>query len=201
MATYGFEFRATSGYVSTGANHTYVVGETSSQTRNGITFYWSSGTVGTADRNASVPPGPELAGVNYAGPGGATAIFSVTLPSIGLKNIRFALGDPWNVAFALLKVVIRDNGGSPLLTIGPQTPSGNTHVIDATGVSLTKDNWAANNLPTQVMFNTSAFTLELSGATYGTLAYLEIADVGGAAPAVIPFGLKRLQALTRGSLH
>lgn len=199
MATYGFEMRGTSGYVSTGANHTYVVGETSSQTRNGITFYWSSGAVGTADRNATVPPGPELSGVNYSGPGGATAVFSVTLPTTGQKDIRFALGDPWNVAFALLKVVIKDNG-STLMTIGPQTPTGNTRVIDATGADMSKDNWAASNTATRVTFSTTTFTLELSGATYGTLCYLEIADVGGAALALSrPVFLR--QAVTRASTH
>ncbi len=166
--------RGTSGYVTDPANCTYVLAETSSQTRNGITFSWSAtGSPAGADRSTAVA---KLAGINYTGPGN-TITFSVTLPSTGQKDIRLALGDPYFSSWAGVQCLIKDNG-STLFTVGPATPaSGN--VIDANGSEFSAANWGANNVAKRLTFSSTTFSIQVSasGGNYVTMCHLEIADV------------------------
>lgn len=175
MATYGFDMRGTSGYVTDPANCTYVLAETSAQTRNGITFNWTGGTgIAAADRSASADA--RLAGINYVGPG-QTGTFNVTLPSSGLKDVRLALGDPHFSSWAGLQVIFKDNG-SNLYTVGPATPA-TGNVIDANGNEYSVANWPANNTAKRLTFSTTVFSIQVSAspANYVTTCYLEIADV------------------------
>ncbi len=164
-----------SGFPGDPANSTYVLAETSSQTRNGITFSWSAtGSPSGADR--SYVSNAKLAGINYTGPGN-TITFSVTLPSTGQKDIRLALGDPYFSSWAGVQCLIKDNG-STLFTVGPATPaSGN--VIDANGSEFSAANWGANNVAKRLTFSTTTFSIQVSasGGNYVTMCHLEIADV------------------------
>ncbi len=175
MATYGFNMRGTSGYVTDPANSTYVLAETSAQTRNSITFNWSSGgSPAGADRSSSV--NAKLAGINYTGPGN-TITFNVTLPSSGQKDVRLALGDPNFSSWAGLQVIFKDNG-STLYTVGPSTPA-TGNVIDANGAEYSLANWPASNTAKRLTFGSTVFSIQVSasGGNYVTLCHLEIADV------------------------
>jgi len=88
----GFNFRGTSGYVTDGANETYVLlGDAYPVTRNGVTFGWLSAP-SSGDRDSTIDR--RLAGINYtANDGASQRDFQIDLPAAGDYIISLALGD------------------------------------------------------------------------------------------------------------
>lgn len=91
MATYGFNFRATSGYVTDPANTTYSIGDTYPQTRNGITFGWTGSPAAPTTRNRSTTVNAKVAGINFAA-AASPLTFRIDLPAAGSYDIGCALG-------------------------------------------------------------------------------------------------------------
>jgi hypothetical protein len=93
----GFNFRQTSGFVTDGANETYVLsGDSYPATRNGVTFGWEDAPSGDRDRNSGIDR--RLAGMNFvSSAAGASAYrFRVDLPAAGDYAVRLAIGDEAN---------------------------------------------------------------------------------------------------------
>lgn len=151
----GFNFRNTSGFVTDGANETYVLPTDSYPvTRNGVTFGWGASVDGydrdnTADRR--------LAGVASTDAYGTGVNFVVDPPAAGKYICRLAAGDI-SSAISNDYVVIQAPYGTVLATIYASTLSGD--FLDATGTDRTKTAWPTDN---------ASITLTLpSGSAYFT---------------------------------
>ena len=87
----GINFRATSGYVTDGANETYCLGDVYPTTRGGVTFGWDASlSGGTRDRNSGLDR--RLAGINYIA-AASGQFFRIDLPSSGSADVHIAAGD------------------------------------------------------------------------------------------------------------
>jgi hypothetical protein len=179
----GFNFRASSNYVSDGANETYVQNTLDQYptTRNGVTFGWTSTNGGLDGRDRSTSVDRRLAGMNFIS-GSTATTFQVDLPSSGQYNVSLAMGDD-GFAQNTVKVVIKD-GASALLTIGPHnTVAGSFY--DATDSNIADTSWPANNSPATLTFTGTTLNLDLTG-TVGVIAHLFVSQVstggGGGQP-------------------
>lgn len=176
----GFNFRATSGYVTDGTNETYSIGEGTPQTRNGVTFQWAASNIGqTRDRdNSAAPQSPHFSGINFAGnaAGATPQIFQITLPATGLYFITVAAGDASNAQ--AIDMEFGDNTTYTTVANGVATGSANVFV-DAVGVTRSSPtNWNSNILFLAKNFTTTTFNVRLGGlASVGnssTIAYMRI---------------------------
>lgn len=175
--TKGFNFRATSGYVTDGVNETYVIStDTYPTIRNGVTFGREDAfgffldRLNTNDRR--------LAGVM----GDATDLkrFRVDLPGTGSVSIRLALGDPSSAQS--VRWVTKDNVTTLDTYIG--TPPANSF-IDASGVTRTAAAWPGSNVAVTRSFASQIFRLQTTGAS-GTsvVAHITLEMLGEAVAAV-----------------
>lgn len=152
----GLNFRATSGYVTDGADEVYVLGETVSTTRktlngNEITFQWDM--VSTADRSTSYDV--RLAGLNFQSNNGTQRTLTITLPAAGTYNIRLSMGDALaNQANQWLRVL--DNA-STLFTIDKHgvAHTGAAYFWDAAGTDRSAAAWPGSNTSVQHAFATT----------------------------------------------
>ena len=88
----GFDFRASSNYVTDPPGDTYVLASTAYPTTfNGVNFGWTNVSLVQA-RNRSTGVDPRLAGMNYV-TNGSPATFYVDLPASGTYNLSLAMGD------------------------------------------------------------------------------------------------------------
>lgn len=91
----GWNFRATSGYVTDGTNETYSIGESYPTTRtiggDSVTFGWEQAVSGTRDRSTTVGDSPECSGIAFMS--SAVASWRVDLPATGTYKINAAFGD------------------------------------------------------------------------------------------------------------
>jgi hypothetical protein len=186
VATYGFNFRQSSGFVTDGANDTYVTaGDNYPVTRNGITFGWSVALGQDRDRNSGVDA--RLAGVSYPDSGG-TATFRVDLPATGTYLVTLALGDEAFANGSGAAVTVKDNA-TDVITLTGLTP-GAAEFYDATGVKRTSvADWVSNNAASSETFASTTLLVVLNPgsavATTTPIAHLSITDAAGGG-AVIP---------------
>ena len=167
----GFNFRQTSGYVTDGANSTYVLSaDTYPTTRNGVTFGWDVSPTGDRDRDSALDA--RLAGIAF---GSGVGTFRVDLPSGGTFNISMAVGDATAIQEGN-EVIVKD-GTSPVITIGPHD-TGSAEFYDALDVAYTAANWPANNDPSSEAFSSSILRLTLEPATTNSaIAHLFVSQV------------------------
>jgi hypothetical protein len=156
----GWDFRATSGFVTDIAPNTYDVGDLYPTTRNGVTFGWG-GAAGIDARNRNASADPRLAGIVFRSNDGNVNTWQLDLPSAGTYNINLALGDaeggnPQNNYFQLL-----DNTTSKIL-FNPVATGVNTFA-DAAGNLWTSANWPANNVAASVVFATTTLIFKNGG--------------------------------------
>jgi len=178
--TKGFDFRATSGFVTDDANYTYVLpADTYPTTRNSVTFGWvvDGNTVSGADRNSGAIP--QLAGINFvAGLQGASpTYFRVDLPSAGTFDVTLGLGDA-SFAQVNMRVEVRDTSTSKffVLTGGDFSTSAN-HFVDASGVDRTAAAWPTDEVAVSTVFATTQLWLipgSLSASDVTTMACLVV---------------------------
>jgi hypothetical protein len=164
---YGFNFRATSGYVTDSSGQTYSLGTVYPETRNGITFGWNSALAGNSrDRSTSAPGAPELAGIIYwtnsvnAPP---QCTFTVDLPQAGDWTINLALGDATaqQTQFARLK-----DGSTTFQTLTNVVTNAG-EFLDASGVvRTTAALWKSNNVAVSRTFTTTTFNLEIGDLSF-----------------------------------
>ena len=156
MANYGINFRASSGYVTDGANETYSLGE-ASVTRGGLTFGWGSdNSVTTRDRSSSGDR--RLAGILFRGNGAGSVItFTITLPSTGDWIIRPGFGPATSTQQQY--VTFRDNTTS--FASFSNIATGANEFADATGVVRTAAAWPGSNASISRTFTTTTFKIDI----------------------------------------
>lgn len=179
----GFEFRATSGYVTTGANHAFVndlVVYPTVTTIGGdsVTYGWEALTIGNSrDRTTGSPNAPELSGIcfndgNLPNP----SVFRVDLPATGNYSIRIAAGDfssAQNVLF-----VVQDTN-TALITRTEVATGGADHYIDASLVDRASASaWKAGNVAVTKTFATTIFRYSMASPSSGAnvISYIELAQ-------------------------
>jgi len=165
---FGYNFRATSGYVTDDAGYTYNIGETypTSKTAGGVTTNvgWDV-TPQTRDRDNTV--GPRLAGLNSLNTGGpSTYTFRVDLPASGTWNVYIACADASFSNEAFFDVL--DSNGSTVLYAQADITIASGSVLDAAGTLHTSYAlWAANQAPRSLTFSGTAFFIQLKQAGLG----------------------------------
>ena len=179
----GINFRATSTYVTDGANETYCVADTYPTTRGGATFGWESGHGATGrDRNSGNDR--RLAGMNFIGNGGSQAWFQLDLPNgAGTYAVHIALGDAsYGSGYQYLKIT-DGNGGSTLLTIDDTNGTSANHFDDAGGNDRTNATWPGSEVSVDLTFTGSVLWLLLGSPTAqansSSLAHLRVVQAGG----------------------
>lgn len=154
-------FRATSAYVTDGADETYSLPNTDSAypiTRGGLTFGWSS-VYADAQRDRSNIIDRRLAGMSQQ-PNSGISTFKIDLPSAGTYTIRAAFGD-----YSFAKTVyaeVLDNTTSLFTLSGVSVSAGS--FSDAMGNVYTAANWPGNNVARSgLTFSSTTLILKVGG--------------------------------------
>lgn len=192
MASYGFNFRATSGYVTDSAGETYVIGAVYPETRNGITFGWNTDISGEC-RDRATGIDVRLAGINRQTNDGTQKTFRIDLPAAGDYDIRLALGDGGGFDQAYVYLQVLDNA-TPVATIDDTdglTAGGGVNFDDATGAGMTTAAWPGSNTKITKTFSSTTLNIKIGSPSVQTntspLAHFFIDAVGGAAPSASTF--------------
>jgi hypothetical protein len=178
-------FRGTAGLITDPAGQTYSLAEAYPTSRGGLTFGWSGGSVGPADRADFAPYVPEFSGVNSAVAAAGAADFRLDLPAAGTYAVRLALGDA-SYAQPSLYCSLHDGATGALLAsvaAGSATEDVSQY-LDATGALRTNPaDWRASNAAVSVAVTGTVPYLIVRLAEGGTgvtsVAHLEVADAGG----------------------
>jgi hypothetical protein len=181
-STFGFDFRATTGYVMDPSYAAPVTGETFPHTyTNGAGATISAGFVGGSNvscQDSSTTVDPRLAGVCYNSSSNGSSpyytTFEVTLPATGATTISLAAGQ--NPYPQSQYITLLDNGVPfailPNIYTNPGTFS------DATGTVYAAGSWPSANTPITHTFTSTTFTIQIGSTSpeiaYTTLAYLAI---------------------------
>ncbi|MDO8742766.1 MAG: Ig-like domain-containing protein [bacterium] len=182
----GFNFRATGGFVTDGTNETYSIGAAYPETRNGVTFGWSSKAPSFDVRDRSTAPDRRLAGLNFTDDSGTQSVFRVDLPSAGTYTINLALGD-YSYSDGYSYAQILDNT-TVLATMDAATGPTYSTYNDATGVNRTAANWPSQNVSITKTFASTVLYIKIgtptnvSSSSYTTIAHLFISQVPAATP-------------------
>lgn len=183
----GFEFRATSGYVTTGTNHAVVTDAVAYPTTTSIggesvTYGWESIASGNSrDRTTGSPNNPKLSGACFNdGTSPTPAVFRVDLPAAGDYSIRIAAGDfsVNNNAYFDVK-----DTNSVLISKSEAATGGADFYVDASLVARTSAaDWIANNVAVTNTFATTIFRFSLNQSVGASvIAYIELSQAGGSA--------------------
>lgn len=167
----GWDFRATSGYVTDPANCTYVIQDVYPTTRNTSTFGFDS-AFGTDSRDRDTTY-PRIAGMNYVT---SVRTFRIDLPATGDYDIYLGLGD-WASTALVGKFTIKDNT-TTLFTINHNSATGGS-LYDATDTQLTASNWNSSNAKTTKTFASTIFIIELdpTGPTIACIDHIFLSQV------------------------
>lgn len=178
MASYGFNFRATSAYVTDPSGTTYSIGDTYPQTRNGITFGWTGSPGVPTTRNRSTSVNARVAGINFT-PSTTPLTFKIDLPASGQYSVGCAMGDATN-AQSTQYIEIFDDSTS-LYSMTSSGGPGVNQYYDINGTLHTSDsNWFSNQTYQNLTFSTTTMLVVIGKSGVGsnhTLAHLSISDV------------------------
>lgn len=173
---WGFNFRASSGYVTDGTGESPVLSEAYTHTYgNGAVAGWTVGGSGNVDRNSGLDR--RLAGINY-GNGATHSVFRVDLPSAGSYTIHLAIGDPGGTTGTMTCLIV-DNA-TPVISLTSVALAANVS-IDATGTSYSYANWPASETGVTVSFASTILLLDLheDSNAFHVLQHLRIVTAGG----------------------
>ena len=161
----GFDFRATSNYVTDPPGDTYVLSSTTYPTTfDGTNYGWTNAyLVQSRNRNASLDP--RLAGINFA-TNGAPASFDVQLPSPGTYNLSLAMGDAgYEQCWVQCQIQFLD--GSTVLATITEGLTNLGYFYDAKGNNWAAAQWPSDNLSQQVTLTGSLLTMVV-GTSHST---------------------------------
>jgi hypothetical protein len=163
----GFNFRETSGFVTDGADETYVTADSYPTTRAGWTFGWESPGIDMRDRDSGVDR--RLAGANFTSGGDD---FRVDLPATGDYDVRLAAGD---TTFAVQpEFTVRDDT-TTFITISGSVSADN--YLDAANTSRTEAAWPGSNVAVTQTFASTILRLRKVAAGNGVyLTHLRVAE-------------------------
>ena len=178
----GWNFRATSGYVTDGTNETYCLQEVYPVTRNGVTFGWDTATASDDARDRNNTTDRRLAGINATG-GSDTPphTFRVDLPASGDYIISLATGD-FNFDQSQTRVFFYDNT-TLLFTISTDVNCAAANFIDANGTKWSAAAWPGSNTTKTLTFATTTFKMVTGVSTPSHIqtsaAHLFLSQIGG----------------------
>ncbi len=177
----GFDFRASTAFVSDPSSVTPVLGTTTyptTRTVNGVTvvFGWESTSPAGSTRDRGNYTDPRLAGINCGGNNSGAAIFRVDLPTTGWYSVSLAIGD---LSYDQYYHIGLMDSGSLLLSLNGQVTAGT--FIDATGAPLFWQAWPSANMTILRTFSTTQFRIQLGGkpdlsGTESCLAHLRLSS-------------------------
>lgn len=181
----GFNFRATSGYVSDGTNETYSLGEAYPTTRNSVTFGFSGGDRSANSRDRVNTNDRRIAGIVFAS-NSDQFDFRVDLPASGDYDIFLAIGDGGGDQDQY--AWIYDNT-SLLFNVANGTDTTTQHFLDANGTDFTNSTWPAGNVAKRLTFSSTILNIRIGGngaaGASTTLAHLFVSQVTAAATDVL----------------
>lgn len=163
----GFNFRATSGFVTDPANTTYSLGEAYPTTRSmassglSVTFGFATADIVSYMRDRDSGIDPRLAGLAQAN---SLALpdqtFRIDLPASGTWQINLAAGEANNAQNAAWQIL--DSDGTTVLATQTATAVSAANWRDASQVNRTSAaDWVANNAQINVTFTGTAAYLNL----------------------------------------
>ena len=151
----GFNFRATSGFVTDGATETYVLGaDTYPTTRNGVTFGWDSAV---SDVNRDAANDRRIAAIHF---GSSARTFRVDLPEAADFLIHLGLGDTAQAADHS-SIEFKDTTSS-LFTVTNDRNVGTYRWTDATGTQYAFTVWPGSETAVQKTFATTTLNAVLT---------------------------------------
>jgi hypothetical protein len=168
MATtdFGFDFRATSGFVTDPNYAAPVIIEAFPNTytnglSNTISAGWTNNSFnGDADRNSGNDA--RLAGINYVNNGSSNmSTFRVTLPSTGTWTIVLAAGD---TSGAQIQCVQLFDNVTSIASYQSVNTAGNSF-MDANGTVWTEANWVTSNTTLTYTFASTTFNVTCGTAS------------------------------------
>ena len=175
----GFDFRASSNFVTDPAGDTYVLASTAYPTPfNGVNFGWTDVSL-VQSRNRSTKVDPRLAGMNYA-TNGKPATFYLDLPASGTYNLSLALGDDGFTACSV-QCQIQFLDGSTVLATLTKGSEVTGYFYDAQGNNWSAAAWPTKNASLQVAIAGSRLTMIVgeskSNGDYTPMAFLGVTEV------------------------
>jgi len=175
----GFDFRASSGYVSDPPGDTYVLSSTAYPTSfNGTNFGWTNpDKVQARDRSTGVDP--RLAGINYAS-NGTPGVFYVDLPASGTYNLSLALGDE-GYPQCSVECQIQFLDGTTVVATLSEGSTGLGYFYDAQGQNWSAALWPARNVAREVAISGTRLTVDVgsnqANGDITPIAFLGISEV------------------------
>lgn len=188
--TVGFDFRATSGFVTDPSNCFPELGSTYPTTYGTTTAGWDAtfpalGSGTPTDRSASNDA--RLAGINYIGPAQIRS-FRVHLPSTGSFTVTVAMGDATGGATNQYLILEDGVNGTAFDTLTNVVTGSNTF-SDSMGNVIAEASFFASQVPITNTFSTQdLYVIEgsLSNTGFSSISFLQVAQNGGG-------GTKRLR--------
>lgn len=181
----GFNFRATSGYVTDGTNQTYVIDtDVYPTTRNGVTFGWNYSTClsdlggGTRDRDSGIDV--RLAGMHFIANRDERCTFKVDLPAAGTYIITLGYGDAGGNAKNNY-IVVKDST-TDVITLSAVTTAATPTFGDAVGSTYNAATWPGSQTTSTEVFATTTLDMIIGSglapdATDASIAHLFISQV------------------------
>lgn len=163
MSHYGFDFRATSGFVADAAGNSPVLGESYPNVySNGLTAgYELGGDVITRDRDNTYDA--RLAGTNYCSNGGVQQSFRIDLPVSGLYTISLASGD---ISYSSTEYISIYDNSSLLSILLNGAVAGLNSFYDAAGNNYYPGpNWVAGQQAVNLTFSTTIARIYIGNAS------------------------------------
>jgi hypothetical protein len=171
----GINFRATSGYVTDGANETYCLADAYPTTRGGVTFGWLDAVANDAqNRNSSLDR--RLAGINAAGVANTDVRFQIDLPSAGTYDVHLALGDG-NTTGVVCKATVKDGSTVLFSTTQNGFVSGNKW-IDAQDQAYAASAWPASESAHPITMSGTTLLIVINGSSFASIAHVRVVQTG-----------------------
>lgn len=188
----GFNFRATSGYVTDGTNETFVIDtDAYPTTRNGVTFGWTSAPSGAGggsrDRDNTIDR--RIAGINFVGNTNTPCAFQVDLPATGIFKIQLGYGDAGGNSQS--NYIDVDDSATNLISFRPQNTAATPTFGDAVGSTYIAAVWPGSEATVTKTFATTTFKMVLGDVALGAgtnsvISHIFISQVATTSP---PTGL------------
>lgn len=164
----GFDFRASSGFVTDPASCTYVIGPDGGgvhdqypTTRNSVTFGFVAWGASDSSRDRDSGIDPRLSGMVYTPNNGTQVDFRIDLLSAGTYNIALAMGEA-SSDHTGQRIEILDNTTSRF-SISGDTLGGN--FIDANGNARSAAAWPGSNTPRSITMATTTLIVRFGALT------------------------------------
>ena len=171
----GFNFRATSSFVSDGANQAFVLAQNQgayplTSTAFASAFGWDIPSSGMDCRDrAGASSDARTAGINFMTLGTITTrVFRIDIPSTGPSAVHWGFGDPSAGCGGIVKLYDGDVGGTTLITQDQGSFGiGSAHVMDATGTAYTDAAWPGSETASTVTITQTHVSLQLTNTYQG----------------------------------